>query len=49
MITVFERVNGRSNRIVFKVGGNCVKVGENFGLRVTQIANARQRIESMGA
>ncbi len=29
--------------------GTCVKVGENFGLRVTEIANAQQRIESMGA
>jgi flagellar motor switch protein FliN/FliY len=27
--------------------GNCVKVGENFGLRVTEIASRRARIESL--
>jgi|YNPBryantNP2012_1023418.scaffolds.fasta_scaffold12877_3 flagellar motor switch protein FliN/FliY len=28
--------------------GNCVKVGENFGLRITQICDKAQRIRSMG-
>jgi len=28
--------------------GNCVKVGENFGLRINQICNKAQRIRSMG-
>ncbi len=28
--------------------GTCVKVGENFGLRVSRIATRRQRVESLG-
>ena len=28
--------------------GICVKVGENFGLRITQICDARRRVLSMG-
>lgn len=28
--------------------GEAVKVGENFGLRLTQIGSARQRIEALG-
>lgn len=29
--------------------GTAVKVGENFGLRVSYIGNVRERIEAMGA
>ena len=29
--------------------GETVKVGENFGLRITQIGNVKQIIEAMGA
>ena len=29
--------------------GNAVKVGENFGLRVTYIGDVRERIEALGA
>lgn len=28
--------------------GNAVKVGENFGVRITSIGTARERIEAMG-
>lgn len=28
--------------------GNAVKVGENFGVRISQIGTARERIEAMG-
>jgi flagellar motor switch protein FliN/FliY len=28
--------------------GNCVKVGENFGLRITQVCSRRKRIQSLG-
>lgn len=29
--------------------GTCVKVGENFGLRVTDVCDPAQRVRSMGA
>jgi len=35
-----------NNRLVGR--GTCVKVGENFGLRITQICNKAQRIRSLG-
>ncbi|HPM22460.1 MAG TPA: FliM/FliN family flagellar motor switch protein [Phycisphaerae bacterium] len=35
-----------NNRLIGQ--GQCVKVGENFGLRVTRICDTAQRIRSMG-
>ncbi|HEX7011023.1 MAG TPA: FliM/FliN family flagellar motor switch protein [Phycisphaeraceae bacterium] len=36
-----------SNKPVGK--GTAVKVGENFGIRITHIGTARQRIDAMGS
>lgn len=35
-----------NNKVVGK--GTAVKVGENFGIRITAIGTARQRVEAMG-
>ena len=35
-----------NNRVIGS--GTCIKVGENFGLRITKIQNTAQRIKSLG-
>ena len=36
-----------NNRLIGR--GRCVKVGEHFGLRITQICDPAQRVRSLGA